>query len=433
MSKPMADPTRLDAVRRSGMIGSPREAIFDELTKAAAHLMRAPYALISIMDDTDSYWKSTFGLPTAMRSEPVAESFCQYVVDRGSDLLTEDVTVEPITRDNPTIEAKGLRAWAGTAVELDGHALGTLCVIDREVRTWTDEDHEILRSLASIASHEIQLRSELTASKNAAARAKSESDRVRSLLDTLRTSLLPPSLPDIPGVELAAWFEAAADGDMLLGDFYDAFPCGEGRWSVVVGDVCGHGVEAAKLTSLVRYSLRSAALHHDDPAKIMAEVDRAIRLDVSDVGRFATVCYFEIDTRSGLRLRWSRAGHPHPVLISSDGTALPLPGADGPPLGIGSSLWTVGTAHLKDGETILLYTDGLSESHVAGADERLGEGRLLDLIAQSHVAADGAVDVLTTRLGAEVQRVSTTCDDDRAVIAFTGRVSARWSRSHPKE
>ena len=62
MSEPMADPTRLDAVRRSGMIGSPREPIFDELTKAAARLMSAPYALISIMDQTDSYWKSTFGL-----------------------------------------------------------------------------------------------------------------------------------------------------------------------------------------------------------------------------------------------------------------------------------------------------------------------------------------------------------------------------------
>ncbi|MEO6469635.1 MAG: hypothetical protein ABIP21_11085, partial [Acidimicrobiia bacterium] len=72
MFQPMIDPARLDAVRRSGMIGSPREPIFDELTKAAAHLMRAPYALISVMDETDSYWKSTFGLPASMRSEPVA-------------------------------------------------------------------------------------------------------------------------------------------------------------------------------------------------------------------------------------------------------------------------------------------------------------------------------------------------------------------------
>ncbi len=414
----MLDPARLDAVRRSGMIGSPREPIFDELTKAAAHLMRAPYALISVMDDTDSYWKSTFGLPASMRSEPVAESFCQYVVDRGVDLLTEDVAADPVTRDNPTIEAKGLRAWAGTAVEIDGQALGTLCVIDSAVRTWTEEDHQILRSLAAIASHEIQMRSELSAIRDAAASAQNESERVHSLLDTLRSSLLPPRLPHIDGVELAAWFEAAADGHMLLGDFYDVFPCRDGRWSIVVGDVCGHGVEAAKLTSLVRYSLRSAALHHDDPAEIMAEVDRAIRLDDSDVGRFATVCYIEIDPRSKLTLRWTRAGHPYPVLISADGGSLPLRGADGPPLGIGSSTWTVGTAQLEVGETILMYTDGLSESRVAASAERLGDDGLLDLIAASHAPAGGMPDVLIAELAAQLHRACDTCDDDRAVIAF---------------
>lgn len=420
MSSKIGDPARLDAVRRSAMVGSANEPIFDELTKAAARLMRAPYALISIMGDTESYWKSTFGLPATMRTEPVTESFCQYVVERGEDLLTEDVTQNEITKHNPTIEAKGLRAWAGTAVELDGQPLGTFCVIDREVRTWTDEDHEILRSLAAIASHEIQLRSELAVTKDAAASARNESDRVRSLLDTLRASLLPPRLPTIAGLELATWFEAAAGGDMLLGDFYDVFPLGEGRWSIVVGDVCGHGVEAARLTSLVRYSLRSAALHHDDPAEIMAEVDRAIRLDELDVGRFATVCYFEIDTRSELAIRWARAGHPYPVLITADGTTRLLEGADGPPLGIGlSSGWTVGSLELEVGHTILLYTDGLTESRVNASDDRFGDAGLLDLISRSHALTAGKVEALTAELGVQLQQICSTRDDDCAVIAFS--------------
>ncbi len=421
MSAPMSDPARLDAVRRSAMVGSPSEPIFDELTKAAARLMRAPIALISIMGDADSYWKSTFGLPASMRSEPVTESFCQYVVDRGEDLLTDDVRSNPITQDNPTIEAKGLRAWAGTAVELDGQALGTLCVVDREVRAWTEEDHAILRSLAAIASHEIQLRSELAAMTDAAASAKDESDRVRSLLDTLRISLLPPRLPAIAELELATWFEAAADGDMLLGDFYDAFPCGEGRWAVVVGDVCGHGVEAAKLTSLVRYSLRSAALHHTDPAQIMADVDRAIRLDEFDVGRFATVCYVEVDVRSGVAIKWARAGHPYPVLIATDGTTSVLSDAEGPPLGIGmSSGWTVGTMTLDEGQTLLMYTDGLSESRVKTTGERLGEAALLDLISAASARASGNVRELTVQLGHRLRDACMIGDDDCAVIAVTG-------------
>jgi sigma-B regulation protein RsbU (phosphoserine phosphatase) len=100
---------------------------------------------------------------------------------------------------------------------------------------------------------------------------------------------------------------------MLLGDFYDAFPLGNGRWGIVVGDVCGHGVEAAKLTSLVRYSLRSAAVHHPDPSAALAEVDAVISRDATDPGRFATACYFQLELGDPVRLSYGRAGHPHPI------------------------------------------------------------------------------------------------------------------------
>ena len=415
------DTRRLAAVQRSAMFGAPSEPIFDELTKAAAILLRAPYALISIMGDTDSYWKSTFGLADSMRSEPITESFCQYVVAGGQDLLVEDVRASEVTRSNPTIESKGVRAWAGTPIELDGELLGTLCVIDSTVRAWSIEDHNVLRSLAAIASHEISMRAEIAAVQGAAVSAQGESDRMRSLLDTLRASLLPPRIPHIEHADIATWFEPASDGEMLLGDFYDVFPLGDDRWSVVVGDVCGHGVEAAKLTSLVRYSLRAAAMHHRDLDAMMSEVDRAIRLDDLDVGRFATVCYFEVDARREiLQVRWARAGHPFPIRIGSDGNGHELLGADGPPLGIETgSGWTEGRFELHPGETVVLYTDGVTESRLDASGERLQIDGLVELVSSRSENEPVFGEQLVGRLVDELHRVCSHCADDRAVVVIS--------------
>lgn len=403
------------------MYGSPSEPIFDELTKAAASLLRAPYALISIMGDTESHWKSTFGLPDEMRSEPITESFCQYVVAGGEDLLVEDVRTNEVTRSNPTIEAKGVRAWAGTPIELQGELLGTLCVIDSTVRAWSIDDHNILRSLAAIASHEIAMRAEIAAVHGAAMSAQGENERMRRLLDTLRASLLPPRIPDIAHAGIAAWFEAASDGEMLLGDFYDVFPLGDDKWAVVVGDVCGHGVEAAKLTSLVRYSLRAAAMHHNDLNAMMAEVDRAIRLDDLDVGRFATVCYLEVDAGGEiLHVRWARAGHPFPIRVGSDGNAHELSGADGPPLGIETrSGWTEGSFALHPGETVVLYTDGVTESRLDASRARLQVSGLVELLGSPMGTERASGEQLMERLVAQLHGVCSRCDDDRAVVVIS--------------
>ena len=83
---------------------------------------------------------------------------------------------------------------------------------------------------------------------------------------TLQRSLLPPALPHVPGVQLAARYHAAGEGNEVGGDFYDCFPTGDGAWALVIGDVCGKGAEAAAVTALARYTVRaSATLHSDQP------------------------------------------------------------------------------------------------------------------------------------------------------------------------
>ena len=92
----------------------------------------------------------------------------------------------------------------------------------------------------------------------------------------LQTSLLPPHLPEIPGAELAAAYHPAWDGLQVGGDFYDVFTTGEGQWYLVIGDVCGKGAEAAAVTALARYTLRSAAARRRSPAAILRWVADAM-------------------------------------------------------------------------------------------------------------------------------------------------------------
>ncbi|MGI8758871.1 MAG: GAF domain-containing SpoIIE family protein phosphatase, partial [Acidimicrobiales bacterium] len=185
-----------------------------------------------MVDDTRSFWKSCIGVEStdiADRQNSVQESFCQYVIGLGESLVVGDAANHPLTFDNPSISSMGVRAWAGFPLRAPGgEVLGTFCVVDTKIRSWTEPEVEVLETLAHAAAGEIALRAiAATASAFAA---------------TLQSSLLPPAMPSIPGADLAARFLPANDGFGVLGDFFDAFEIGD-AWVLMIGDVCGHGVQ----------------------------------------------------------------------------------------------------------------------------------------------------------------------------------------------
>src|SRR5205814_4021444 len=150
------------------------------------------------------------------------------------------------------------------------------------------------------------------------ARLYSERSRVAR---TLQESLLPPVLPEIPGVELAARYLAAGEGNEVGGDFYDAFDVGYGTWAVVVGDVCGKGADAAAIAGLARHTVRAAALKERRPSRMLSILNDAIFGD-ADVGdaRFCTVCAALVrPNRSGARMTLALGGHPPPWIVRADG------------------------------------------------------------------------------------------------------------------
>ena len=111
----------------------------------------------------------------------------------------------------------------------------------------------------------------------------------------LQTSLLPPHLPDIPGASLAAAYHPARQGLEVGGDFYDVFSTAEGQWYLVIGDVCGKGAEAAAVTALARYTLRTAAARRRSPAAILRWVGDAMLHQDAAGGRFCTIACAHLD------------------------------------------------------------------------------------------------------------------------------------------
>jgi GAF domain-containing protein len=154
------DPRRLKAVRESGLLDSPREASFDRLTRVAAAALKAPIALVSIVDQDRQFLKSCVGVaePWASRREmPLSHSYCQHAVASPEPLVVSDAREHPLLRGNAAIREMDAIAYAGVPLlGLDGQALGTLCVIDRGRREWSAEEIALLGEIADAVVQEIE-------------------------------------------------------------------------------------------------------------------------------------------------------------------------------------------------------------------------------------------------------------------------------------
>jgi serine phosphatase RsbU (regulator of sigma subunit) len=186
--------------------------------------------------------------------------------------------------------------------------------------------------------------------------------------NTLQAVLLPPALPDVPGLEIEALFVPAERG-RIGGDFFDVFPTKGGRWLAVVGDVCGKGVEAATLTAMARHTLRAVS-DVERPSEALAALNRALLRDDLD-GRFCTVAVAMITPGIGgpTSVTVSSGGHPLPQCLAEDGSTRPV-GEHGTLLGIIEEVRLRDTDETLDhGDALVLFTDGIIPKSDASAEE----------------------------------------------------------------
>lgn len=235
----------------------------------------------------------------------------------------------------------------------------------------------------------------------------------------LQVSLMPETLPDVPGVDLASGFRPAGAGNEIGGDFYDVFPIADGCWMVVMGDVCGKGAEAAAITALARYTMRAAAIRDEaDPCSVLTRLNEALLAQREDLRFVSAVCGFlEPLAGGGADLSVCVAGHVPPLRVGVDGAVTPVAGGAGGVLGIWDPVeLEQERVELAPGERLVLYTDGVLD---ADPEHELTEAGFADKLVAA--AGLGAADTVALVEREVVQAGALRGRDDVAVLVIQPR------------
>ncbi len=379
----------------------------------------ADWCAVDVVND-----RGEIELVAAHHADPDKLAMAQRIDRRYRPTLEDPTGIAEVIRSGRAqiftdIQPDALAAYAHDEEHLEWlRAIGPAAVIivpmigaNRTVGAITLVSSESLRRLSSadLALGERLARRSGTAVERA--RLYTERSRIANILER---SLLPESIPEIPKVEIQARYAPAGEMNEVGGDFYDVFAYDEGRWMLVIGDVCGKGPRAAGVTALARHTLRAAALSGQSPAKMLETLHRALRLQPGET-ELCTVCLVILAPEAHTaRLTVALAGHLPPALIDANGDVRPL-GEPGTLLGVIEEIDIVERdAELQGGETLLLYTDGVPEAGRAGG--QMGEQGLFSLCAQApRLTLRGLLEHIES---AAAERASGKLRDDIALLAL---------------
>ncbi|MGW3361157.1 SpoIIE family protein phosphatase [Streptomyces bungoensis] len=354
--------------------------------------------------------------PTAADEEVLAAHIPVY--DTADDAVARVLAsgVTEVARRAPT----GPGPWRDLSVTgylcvplLDrGRTFGTLTLLT------TGED--------TFDGHTVALAEELARrAASAVLNARQYTQRV-TLARDLQAGLLLPEVPALRGVQAATHYHPAGEGLDIGGDFYDVFPLADGTWAFLLGDVCGRGATAATTTGLVRHTARAVAPLLPEPEAVVRAVDKALRDRPPSHGTgFVTLVYGHLTPTpdGGADITFVRAGHTLPVHIDARHTARLVTG-EGSLLGIGAAPHLEAHhLHLRPAESLLLYTDGITEAR-NDEGEQFGEERLVRTLTAAAPAptADDVIKDLTHA----VRTFSGTheIDDDQAILVLRAAPAA---------
>ncbi|MEU6971186.1 SpoIIE family protein phosphatase [Kitasatospora aureofaciens] len=275
--------------------------------------------------------------------------------------LSEGVMRHSTARSAPLFSEPGGRprsadapaAWAVLPLVASGRQVGSCLITFAAERVFSREDRTLYSAFAGILAQSLE-------------RARLY-DTHHHRAGELQRAMLPRTLPRLPGIASAARYLPSTEGMQVGGDWYDLLKLPDGRIGLVIGDVQGHNAEATAVMGQLRSGLRAYATDGHDPAATLA---RTSRLPAElDTELFATCLYLTLDPADG-SLTAARAGHPAPVRIAADATAVELELPGGPPLGVDpAQSYPLATGRLAGGETLLAYTDGLVEDREEDYDE----------------------------------------------------------------
>lgn len=370
---------------------------FEELYQRApfGYLCTDEASVITDVNDTFTHW-SGFSRDELVGSKRFYELLTAggriYHETHYAPLLRMQGAVKEIAVDFLSADGRKLPAIISAVAKREGEAIREIRIAVLDASDRREYEKELLR---------------------AKKRAETSEARARELARTLQESLIPPTPPRIPGIDIGAAFRPAGMGDEVGGDFYDVFELSDGRWAIVIGDVRGKGAPAAAVTALVRYTIRAAAMQTRTPSDVLQVLNDAMLHQLDDT--FCTVLYALVDpVKDPGTVLLTSGGHPLPLLVASDGSVSTV-GREGTLVGVLEHLdLHDDVVSLKRGESLVLFTDGVTEARAGRMF--FGKARLLYQLSKTRALsaseiADSLVDELVDFQGGRPR-------DDIAVVVL---------------
>jgi phosphoserine phosphatase RsbU/P len=284
----------------------------------------------------------------------MGQGFVGGVAARRRPMVLEQVRDEDLL---PPLRGRGFESLMGVPLIVEGRVTGVMPLGSYTRRAFTPE--------------EVRL-TQLAADRMAVAIENARLfEREHRIAETLQRSLLPNQVPSVAGLTVAARYLPARAEAQVGGDWYDVVELGSGGLALSIGDVAGHGIEAAALMGQLRNALRGAALEGHDAGSAMTRVDRLLQSQRERPDTIATAVFARLNG-DGSTLEIASAGHPPPLVVRPDGSTEYLDGVRSVPLGVpapggrGSS-----SCRIEPGSMLMLYTDGLVERRGASLNEGL--------------------------------------------------------------
>jgi phosphoserine phosphatase RsbU/P len=421
-SGPGADPQQgpaarlrdIEALADAALSRLDEQALLATLVERVKNVLQADTAAVLLLDQSASQLIATAasGIEDEVRQGvriPLGTGFAGRVAaDREPVILTE---VNHATVRNPLLVERGIKTMLGVPLLAGGKVIGVLHVGSLSGRPFGQQDAELLQLAADRAA--FALRSIMAQDDALAAVA-------------LHRSLIPASLPTVPGTDLAARYVTGTGN--VGGDWYDVFPLPDGRLGIVVGDVAGSGLAAAVVMGRIRSALRAYVLETADPGAVLRMLDRNIQY--FDPDTMATVLYGVYTPGTG-EFTFSSAGHLPPVLAVLDGRpAATLPVQPDPPVGAADDpRRRSATAIIPNGALLCCFTDGLVERRDEAIDHGIGRvaATLDELIAANADHRDMLVPLAEEACAAVMRNLvgSAPARDDIALLTLHRHPAAR--------
>ena len=304
------------------------------------------------------------------------------------------VEIEKLDLDSPALRAmKDADIKMVVPLVSQGELIGLLNLGPRlSQQEYSADDRKLLNDLATQTAPAVQV-AQLVRQQQQQAQERERIEQELRVARLIQQTLLPKELPNLPGYQLAAYYQPARE---VGGDFYDFLDLDDGRFGLVVGDVTDKGVPAALVMATTRTMLRASAQRLDSPGEVLRRVNDVMVPDIPP-NMFVTCLYAILDPATG-RLHYANAGHDLPYRRRATTSGAEELRATGMPLGLLPGMaYEEKEIVLERGESVLFYSDGLVEAHDPQR-EMFGFPRLQGLVGAHRSGGEAMVSFLLSEL-----------------------------------